>query len=46
MDRNFDAVTYIFKYLYLKRPRVVNFADNIKIVAILLKLPLLKTLKS
>ena len=30
-DRNYDVITLISKYLILRRPRVANFADIIKI---------------
>ena len=31
MNRNFDVINFISKYLHLRRPRVANFADIIKI---------------
>ena len=32
MTRNYDAITFISKYFYFKRPKVTNFADIIKII--------------
>ena len=37
MDRNYDVITIISKYLMLRRPRVVIFADIIKIVTMFIK---------
>ena len=37
MDRNYEVITFISKYLYVRRPRVVNFADIIKIATIFIK---------
>ena len=33
MGRNYDVITFISKYLYLKKPRVAIFADIIKIAS-------------
>ena len=37
MDRNYDVITNISKYLYFKRPGVAIFADIIKILTMLIK---------
>ena len=37
MDRIDDAVTFISKKLYLKRPRVANFPEIIKISTMVIK---------
>ena len=37
MNKNFDVINFISKYLHLRRPRVANFADIIKVAAIFLK---------
>ena len=37
MDRNYDPINIISKNLFLRRPRVANFADIIKIEPCLLK---------
>ena len=37
MHRNYDAITFISRYLYLRRSRVANFADFIKIITIFTK---------
>ena len=37
MNRNFDVINFISKYLHLRRPRVANFADIIKIATIFVK---------
>ena len=37
MDRNYDGITLILKYLYFKKARVAIFADIIKIVTIFIK---------
>ena len=37
MDRSYDAITFISKYLYFKKTVVANFADIIKIVAMFIK---------
>ena len=37
MGRNGDVMIFISKYLYLRRPRVTNFADIIKIATIFIK---------
>ena len=34
MDMNYDVITFTSSYIYLKTPRVANFADIIKIVTI------------
>ena len=36
MDRNYDVIAFISKYL--RMPRTANFADSIKIVIILVKI--------
>ena len=37
MNKNYDVITFISKYLILRRPRVVNFAGIVKIAAIFIK---------
>ena len=37
MGRNYDVITFISKYLFLRRPRVAIFADIIKIVTMFVK---------
>ena len=37
MDRSYDAITFISKYLYFKKTVVANFAGIIKIVAMFIK---------
>ena len=37
MDRSYDAITFISKYLYFKKTVVANFDDIIKIVAVFIK---------
>ena len=37
MGRNYDVITFIPKYLFLRRPRVAIFADIIKIVTMFVK---------
>ena len=37
MGRNYDVVTFISKYLFLRRPRVAIFVDIIKIVTMFVK---------
>ena len=37
MDRNYDVISFILKNLYLRRPRVPNFADIIKIETMFIK---------
>ena len=37
MDKNYDAISLISKYLYFKKAGVVIFADIIKVVTYLLK---------
>ena len=37
MDRNYDVMTIILKYLILKRPGVVIFVDIIKVVTMFIK---------
>ena len=37
MDRNYDVLTFISKYLFLRRPRVANSADIIKIATMFIK---------
>ena len=32
MDRGYDVITFISKYLYFKKAGVANFADIIKII--------------
>ena len=32
MDRNYDVITFLSIYLYLKRPRGAIFADIIKVI--------------
>ena len=45
MERNYDAITFIQKYLYfiLRKPRAANFADIIKIATTLFKTTLTQT---
>ena len=37
MNINYDAITFISKYLYFKKTKLVIFADIIKIVTLLIK---------
>ena len=37
MDRNYDVITFISKYLFLRRPGVAIFAKIIKIVTVFIK---------
>ena len=37
MNRSYDVITFILKYLYLKKSIIANFADIIKIIAIFVK---------
>ena len=37
MGRNYDVITFISKYLFLRMPRVAIFADIIKIVTMFVK---------
>ena len=37
MDRNYDFITIISKYPFLRRPGIVIFADIIKIVTMFIK---------
>ena len=38
MDRNYDVITFISKYLYFKKlSRAVNFADIINIATMFIK---------
>ena len=37
MDRNYDVITFISKYLYFKKAGVAIFADIIKIVNMFIK---------
>ena len=37
MDRSYDAIIFIIKYLILRRPRVAIFAGIIKIVSMFFK---------
>ena len=37
MDRNYDVITIISQYPFLRRPGVVIFADIIKIVTMFIK---------
>ena len=37
MERNYDAITFILKYLCFRRARVDIFADIIKIVTMFIK---------
>ena len=37
MDRNYDVITFISVYLFLRRSRVANFADIIKIASLFIK---------
>ena len=41
MDRNYDFITFISNVFILRRPKVANFADIIKITIMFIK----KTLK-
>ena len=45
MNRNFDVINSISKYLHLTRPRVANFADIIIIATIFVKTTLKDTKK-
>ena len=45
MNRNFDVINFISKYLHLRRPRVANFANIIKIATILVKATLKESKK-
>ena len=36
MDKNYDVIIFILKYLYFKKPRIVIF-DDIKIVTMFIK---------
>ena len=38
MDIRYDAITFISKYLYLKKPRVGLFSDITKIVTMFVKI--------
>ena len=37
MDRNYDIITFISKYVYFKKAGVAIFADIVKIVTIFIK---------
>ena len=37
MNRNYDVITFISKYLYLIRPRVANFVVITKIAPMFIK---------
>ena len=37
MDRNYDVIIFISKYLYFKKARAANFADIIKIATMFIK---------
>ena len=37
MNRNYDDITFISKYLFLCRPRVANFAIIIKFATMFIK---------
>ena len=37
MDKDYDVITFIWKYLYFKEAWVVNFADIIKFATIFIK---------
>ena len=37
MDRNYDIITFISKYFFLRKPGVAIFADSIKIVTMFIK---------
>ena len=37
MDRNYDSITFISKYLYFQKPRLANFTDIITIVTMFIK---------
>ena len=43
MDGNYDVLTFNSKYLTLRKPRVVNFADTNKIIIIFIKTKSIKT---
>ena len=38
MDRNDDVIIFISKNLFLRTPRVANFADIIKVAIIFIKI--------
>ena len=37
MDRNYDVITFVSKTFILRRPRVANFADIIKITTMFIE---------
>ena len=37
MDRNYNVVTFISKYLFLRRFRVANFVDSMKTATMFIK---------
>ena len=37
MDRNYGVITFISRYLFLRRPRVIDFADIIKTANMFIK---------
>ena len=37
MDRNYDVINFISKYLYFKKAGVANFGDIIKIASMFIK---------
>ena len=37
LDKDYDAITFISKYYILRRPRIANFADIIKIATMFIK---------
>ena len=37
MDRNYDVITFVSKTFILRRPRVADFADIIKITTMFIK---------
>ena len=37
MDKDYDVITFISKYVYFKKPGVANFAGIIKIVTMFIK---------
>ena len=37
MDKNYDVINFISKYLFIRRPRIANFVDSIKIVTTFIK---------
>ena len=40
MDKKYDVIIFILKYVFLRRPRVAIFANIIKIVIMFIKISL------